>query len=707
MYVTARERQILEILLSSEKEMTVRDLADEIDVSTRTIHRDLKDVEDILKNYDLSLVKKSGVGVQIIGDKKNIEDLKLFLFKVDHNQYTAEERHVIILCTLLESVEPVKLIALANDLNVTIATISNDLNKVEERLHGTGNLSLIRKRGYGVEITGDESAKRKAMSKVITENVDEYELLSLIRENIQKKSTPSDSISERLLGLVDKNNLLIVERAVDDINRELPYSIADSAYMGLVVHLALAMERILRGENISMDQHYLATLQETPEFKVAEKILDKLERVYQKVIPTAETGYITMHLLGAKLRQDKEYFIEDTGMQDAIRAKNLIRFVEKKVHQELSDNQSLLQGLMTHLGPALFRIKQNMGISNPLLTRIKMEYTELFSIVKEGVAVAFPDLDVPEEEVGFLVMHFGSALLNIHQRKPMRALVVCSTGIGTSKMLATRLQKEIPDIKICKNVSLFDMQQTDYENYDLIISTIRLPEIEKEYLIVNPMLTEKEVEKIKQFIHQQTKKKLLEIGDYQKIAQELQELPRELVAENMNKLSRYAETISTVLAGFTVLKNDQALSIKDALSETCHHLEIKGALLSADEVLSDLLEREKLGGLGIPDTKLALFHAKSGAVKDPAFSVYALHQPLATKGMDQSEMEVESLLVLLSPESIQHESLEVLSQISAIIIENEQSISRFESQDEQQMGKFLAAKLHQFFQEKLTELRSV
>lgn len=703
MYITARERQILEMLLSSETEMTVRDLADEIDVSSRTIHRDLKDVEDIINNFELSLVKKSGVGVQIIGKKENIEDLKLFLFKVDHHQYTADERHVIILCTLLESVEPVKLIALANELNVTIATISNDLNKVEEHLRKLGNLSLIRKRGYGVEITGDESAKRKAMSKVITENVDEYELLSLIRENIQKKSAPNDSISERLLGLVDKNNLLIVERAVDDINKELPYSIADSAYMGLVVHLALAMERILRGENITINQQYLEKLQETPEFKVAEKILDKLERVYQRTIPKAETGYIAMHLLGAKLRQDKEYFFEDTGLQDTIKAKNLISFIEKKVHQKLSDNQSLLQGLMTHLGPALFRINQNMGITNPLLSRIKNEYTELFSIVKEGVEAIYPDLDVPEEEIAFLVMHFGSALLKVHQERPLQALVVCSTGIGTSKMLATRLQKEIPEIKSCRNISLFDLHQMDYENYDLIISTIRLPEMEKEYLVVSPMLTEKEVEKTKQFIHQQTKHKLMEIKDSQKNAQELQELPIELVADNMNKLSHYAATISTVLAGFTVLKSEQELTIRDALSDTCKHLEEKGAISSSHEVMGDLLERERLGGLGIPDTKLALFHAKSSAVNEPAFTVYALNSPLATKGMDQTEMEVESILVLLSPESIHKEALEVLSQISAIIIENEQSIARFESQNRQLIGKFLAAKLHQFFQEKLTE----
>ncbi|CAG9620220.1 BglG family transcription antiterminator [Sutcliffiella rhizosphaerae] len=705
MYITARERQILEILLSSEKEMTVKDLAKAIDVSTRTIHRDLKDVEDTIAQYQLSLIKKSGVGVQIIGEKENIEHLKLFLFNVDHNQYTAEERQTIILCTLLEAIEPVKLIALANELKVTIATVSNDLNKVEERLQPFKSLTLIRKRGYGVEIAGDETAKRRAMSKVITDNVDEYELLSLIRESIQKKSQ-QDPISERLLGLVEKKNLHIVERTVDEINKELSYSIADSAYMGLVVHLALAMERILRGENITIDQAYLSQLQQTQEYKTAEKIIEKLEKVYQTTIPKAEIGYITMHLRGAKLRQDKEFFDEDTGMHDSVKARSLISYVEKRVHQSLSDNPSLLQGLVAHLGPALFRINQNMRITNPLLDRIKTEYSELFAIVNEGVDILFPDLDIPEEEVGYLVLHFGSVLLNIYQRKPLHALVVCSTGIGTSKMLATRLQKEIPDIKTCKNVSLFELNKMDLESYDLIISTIRLPEMDREYFIVNPILTESEVDKIKKYIYQKYKNKLMDITDTPLKKLSVQEFSKDQVIDTFKKMSIYANTISTLLDGFFLMKQQDEPSIKDALHALCHELMRSEIVTETEKVINELYRREELGGLGIPGTKLALFHAKSQAVIKPSFTIYSLDEACETRGMDQVNMDVHSVLLLLAPENAEKETLEVLSYVSATIIESDESIALFESQDPS-IGNYLATKLNQFFDEKLTELRSV
>lgn len=708
MYITARERQILELLLSIDQEITVSDLARKINVSSRTIHRDLKDVEDILHQYELSLLKKSGVGIQIIGESEQIENLKLFLFNVNHNQYTADERQMIILCTLLESTEPVKLIAIANDLNVTIATISNDLNKVEEQLRKLSNLELIRKRGYGVEIVGDESSKRKAMSKIISENVDEFELLSLIRENIQKKTTQQhDSISERLLGLVDKNNLLIVERAVGEINKELPYSIADSAYMGLVVHLALAMERILRGENISIDQGYLDKLNVTPEFKVAGKIIDKLEKVFQIAIPEAEKGYITMHLRGAKLRLDKEYLIEDTSLQLALKAKSLIAYIGKRVHQDLSDNRSLLQGLVAHLSPALFRIKQNMEISNPLLERIKSDYHELFLMLQEGVEIIFPDIDVPDEEIGYLVMHFGSVLIERQERKSLSALVVCSSGIGTSKMLAMRVQREIPEIKECKNVSLFELHQMDYKQYDLILSTIRLPEIEKGYIVVNPILSVDEIEKVKAYIQQHFKTQVVE---YVKDPMELA-LPAFTTKEQtlgfMQSLSRFTDSIATVLKGFTLINSTEIVNIPQVLDNICDYLLEQGRITDKKAVIHELVEREKLGGLGIPDTKLALYHAKSNAVKEPTFIAQTLIQPLTIQAMDSSIMDVETILLLVAPETIHQAGLEVLSQISASIIENEQSIQLFESKDEQNISVYLASKLNQFFYEKLNELRSV
>jgi mannitol operon transcriptional antiterminator len=707
MYISARERQVLEILLTEKDEITVKDLADQIGVSGRTVHRDLKNVEDILVEYGLSLQKKSGVGVQISGDKSNIRELELFLFNLFHTEYTPDERQTIILCELLESNGPVKLLSLANDLNVTIATVSSDLTKLEERLQNVG-LTLIRKRGYGVEIEGDEGAKRRAMSSLISEYLDESEILSLARENIQKRGAQQiNTISERLLGLVEKQKLLMVEKIVESIVQDLPFTMADSAYIGLVVHLALAVERIQKGEGININQVYLENQQDTKEYKFAGKIVAELEQVFNIKIPDAEIAYITMHLKGAKLRHDNEFFIEDSSLQVAIKTRNLIEFVGKRTKEDLSANRSLFEGLIMHLKPAIYRLKQKMGISNPLIEKIKRDYAELFSIVKEAVEQVLPEFYVPDEEIGYLVMHFGAVLQGNKDIITIKTLVICSSGIGTSKMLATRLQKEFPELQDVKNVSVLEFKKMKTYDYQLIISTIPIPYYHLDYILVSPILNKDEIEKIRQFINEHIMITGIEKNNIAPLRESEGKKDAAKLVEEMNRIKEYAQTISSILQGFRVRDVSHLHTTEEILLFAGRALFEDQYINNIENVVQAIMEREKLGGLGIPGTEMALFHARSSSVIKSSFTIYTVSKPLEVVGMDQAPMDMKVLLLMLSPEEATERELEVLSYLSSVLIESGESISVFQSNNQDRIITLLTSRFDQFFNEKLKEIRSV
>ncbi|MBU8879295.1 BglG family transcription antiterminator [Bacillus sp. FJAT-29790] len=707
MYISARERQILEILFKNTDEMTVKDLADQIGVSGRTIHRDLKNVEIILGEYNLSLLKKSGVGVQIIGEHNKIRELELHLFNLSHTEYTPDERQTIILSELLETNEPIKLLSLANDLNITIATVSADLTKLEERLQTFG-LALIRRRGYGVELEGDEGAKRRAMSSLISEYLDESEILSLTRENIQKRSVQQiHTISERLMGLVEKKKLVTVEKIVSSIVQELPFSMADSAYIGLVVHLALAVERILKGEGIIINQSYLDNQKVTKEYKFAEKIVAQLEQVFTINIPEAEIAYITMHLKGAKLRHDNEYFNEDTSLQVAIMTKNLIENVGKSIGMDLSANRSLFEGLVMHLKPAIYRMKQKMGISNPLLDKIKRDYADLFVIVKQAAEQVLHGFYVPEEEIGYLVMHFGAAVMGNRELINFKTLVVCSSGIGTSKMLATRLQKEFPELKHIQNVSVMEFRRMKSADYQLVISTIPIPDYELDYIVVNPFLNKDEIEKIRSFINEYRIVNITEKHLPVTFNANVSKKSAAKLIEEMHRIREYAETIGTILKGFEVNEISGYITKEEILTQACLKLFNKQKIDDIEAVVKKLLERERLGAIGIPETGMALFHTLSPHVMHPSFGITVLQTPIKVAGMDENEVEMKFLVLLLSPTNTSEKALEVLSYLSSLLIESEENIAVFQSQDYVKIAGLLTARLDQFFNEKLQEFRSV
>jgi mannitol operon transcriptional antiterminator len=699
MIISAREKQILNVLLTHRKGLTVKEIADDIGVSERTVRRDLKGIEKIAKSFHLQLNKKAGFGIQIIGDDQDLKALKHRLLHEVPTEYTPLERQTLILCTLLEASRPIKLFALAHDLRVTNATISHDLDKLEEKLKPF-ELRLVRRRGYGIEIKGSEKAKRQVMSKILMENIDESQFLAMIKDQIQNKSGDLiDSISDRMLGLVERKNILLVDQVIKEVRDELPYAFADSAYIGLIVHLSLAIERIRRGEKITIEPGFLEDLRKTKEFAFAKKIAEKLEGKFHIKIPEAEVGYISMHLSGAKLRFEKEIVLEEDNLQLAVLTKRLINKVGERIGRDLSPYHSLYQGLLAHLKPAMYRMKQNMGITNPLLEKIKTDYRELFHVVKAAVHDVFQGIHVPDEEIGYIVMHFGSCLVRGPNRHDLKALIICSSGIGTSKMLASRLKQEIPEIVEYKTTSVFELDKTQLDRYDLVISTVDLPGLPDEAFVVNPIPSEKELERIKNYVDVQAFKKAVHRSEPidDNLAHRLDENDVLTLFKQMNE---YLNAAISVLETFAVVDLTERGSLWDILNNIAKNLMDAQLISDRQSVAGALLKRESQGALGIPRSTLALFHSKDRHVLKPIFRIYALPKPLPLKAMDQEEMMMKHALVLLSPESLSPQGLELLSYISALIIESEETLALFQSEDQEKIYAYLSQRLWDYSHQK-------
>ncbi len=694
--ISNRMREMIQFLLKTEKDITVHTIAAELGVSERTVHRDLKSIEETLADYNLNLIKKTGTGLHIIGEKSDKTRLQQALSNAPIADYSPEERRTIILATLLEINEPLKLFALANELKVTETTISLDLDELEIEI-ASFDLTLIRKRGYGIEIVGKETDKRAALSDLIAKNVDPFEFVSLIKKNILKESTQQlNAISNRLLGFINPERLRIIEQVVEDARVELPYGLADSAHIGLVVHLALAMERLQKGVAITFDQTFLQQIEETKEFAIAKKMIQKLEVRLETSIPKDEVGYITTHLLGAKVRVDKDHKIEESSIDIAFQAKSLIKYVSNSVGVDLTDNSQLLHDLVAHLKPAIYRLRQNMRIVNPLNENIKNDYMDLFQLIQDGVHKTFPDLYVPEDEISYLVLHFASTLLN-DRKSDLQALVICSTGIGSAKMLSTKLMQKIPEIKFVDNRSVFDLKHLSIDSYDLIVSTIPLNGFEGDYFQTSPMLTNDEVHQIKKVINH---KKLAFHSKKHIGTVNIKHTNKQDSMTTLETLTNYSQAIVDLLDSLYVQKITDKQTLDSILQKALTRLELEKKIKNVNNIIKKLQEREKLSGLGIPDTALALYHTRSTNIIKPTLSIYTLTYPLTVRGMDNQSMKVTSILLLLAPEETQQEVLEVFSFLSSLLIQDMDSIRIFSSGNQDQVKQYLSDEYRKFLLEK-------
>jgi mannitol operon transcriptional antiterminator len=695
MELSVHEIELIGALLRHPEGLTVADLADRLGVSARTVHRDLQSASEFLGPRGLTLVRRAGRGVRVEGTNGARDRALEALSEVASAAPTPEERRVSLLRRLLGSDEPIKLRALASGLKVSVGTVSRDLDGVEDWLADLG-LSLLRKPGYGVEVVGPEADLRQAMGRLILENRDEAALLPRPQE--PDRLPASAPVPDRLMGMVDENRLRMVETLVGEAVESLPYAIADSAFVNLSVHVALMVERLLQGARVEMGDDILQRLRDAVEYDHARGLAGAIEETFRVEVPEDEVAYITMHLRGTKLSQDDalERYLETSDLELASRTKALIHFVGEQTGVTLAGDSSLYTGLLAHVERAIYRLREGMTIYNPLLSEIKADYPALFDLVDRGMKKVFADEEIPEEEVGFVAMHFGAALDRGQGGFLRSVLVICPAGIASARMLASRLEKAFPQIRTIRNTSLFELDRIAAEEFDLVVSTVPLPIAEGTYVQVPPLLSEDDVEKIRDHLRER--------NPHARLAERAASESLEVFGGGQTTFFQMAEAtqiIADLLGEVFVRYHEARGSIPEAVRRMCASLAGRGLVSDPERLEDGLLSRMQRGGIGIPGTTLALFHARGDIVVRPSFSVHEFDEPLELEGMDGAMMRVRRSLLMVAPLELSPLALEAISEISVAMVERPAEREVFEDGSEARIVAVLDGIFARYLQHKL------
>lgn len=696
--ITRRQREIVEFLLEHPHEVTAGDIAVAVKVSTRTVHRELQMIEQWLEPLGMRLEKKSGTGVRIDPGSDDLAVLRQQLELNEYVEFTPEERKLFMLCILLDESEPVKLLALASDLKVTVSTASNDLDDLEPRIQLAG-LKLVRRRGYGVKINGSELAHRMAISALALEYLDESDLFGRQAEQGVSK------VNSKLLEMIGHEDVLTVENALWQPDIEWLENIPERQYMKLLIQLSVAVVRIRKGFGIGrgtqQDKNDVGNpLQD--ERKVPEYLASRLCGVLSAQLGLEFVGeeQAYFHRLLVEIEQSihssRLLPIDDLVLLDMVRS--LTDRMQEKTHYSFHEDRLLREGLIAHIEPVLERMDGRQLIRNPLLQQIRKDYESLFEDVKKAVREAWPNTDVPDEEIGFLVMHFGASIERLRVlKREIRAVVVCTSGIGSSRMLSSRLSKEIPEIRIVDSVSWYEAARIPKTEYDLVLSTVDLPMDKHQYYKVSPLLTAEESERLRNFIRTTT-------------LQREHSPPPEADSRTIGRISDPVGLEATlieivqIIGKFQVFPLDnQEIGFLETAYAMCSVLHQSGVLNNPDEIARLLEEREAVGSQKIPGTSLALFHTRSDGIHSPSITLFQLTEPLLRTPEDPAG--VSHVLLMLGPRQLPKESLEVLSEISALLLQ-EEMIALLEKGNRDDLIHYLSQELAGFYRSK-TEIGGI
>jgi mannitol operon transcriptional antiterminator len=495
---TKRQRDILTFLVNEPEVVTIKQLMAAFGVAERTIRYDLEWLESGLKERRIGLLKTAQHGIQLdfSAADGNQESLINEINQFWHRILTATERRFFILLYLLLSPQEITLQQMADRLNVSKNTVVSDIDVVDGLLKANG-LQLVRRAHHGFSLSGSEKKVRNFYIKTII-------------DQLQNKLITKDN----LVFLMKEAALESFEPVIHEVETVLKVVFSDSAKEELDISLMIVFYRLSIGK-------FLKT--KTARFIVAdvEPKIDAICQAYAAVrrirLSNSELDYLRQIFLGAQFCYNPSevalpYFNNDPEIRKI--CNNLIIDAGDYLGLDFQNDWELRSGLTTHLTMSIYRLRNNLAVSNPLTQQIRFRMPFIYEMSKKITVKYETQIGsaVPDDEIAYIAMYFGAAFeRSLSSGFMPQALVVCGSGIATSGLLKTRLKIMLPELKLLGPAPEEQITTILAVNtVDFIITTAPVQVTDKEVVLVNPLLDNDDLNKIKTMIFRNTSQKQLQ-----------------------------------------------------------------------------------------------------------------------------------------------------------------------------------------------------
>lgn len=472
---------ILKFILQSKGKTSIKEISTFTSVNDRTIRYDIEKINELLIAKNISPIEKLSKGVLFHSEYEKLEN---FIKDNSKNIFFNEYRQTIILIKILFS-EEICINDLCENFDVTRTTIKNELGEIRKILKE--NSLELEPTGSGLKLIGAEENIRNSQLKILNQ----YRNL-ISEKNIEKRY---------LFNLINKYfdgiDIIEVEKFINYIAKQLNIIITDETYFILSNYILIMISRIKKDKYISKigNQNFYS---ETIEFKILKKSISFLEANFSIEISDLELIKLTDYFLGCS-----SFSLNNSAYKEWIEIEIIVKKIVlqfKKISNiDLTNDITLLNGLVNHIKPTIHRIKNGTKLENSVYEEVLENYPTLFKNTKEALKILenFIDIEINDDEIAFISLHFKGAIdrNKTNKKESKNVILICGYGYGTSKLLEQQL-KDRYNINILDIIPLNQVKNIDFsKNIDLIITTLGKLDIKSDIPIIsiNPILKSEDI----------------------------------------------------------------------------------------------------------------------------------------------------------------------------------------------------------------------
>lgn len=493
---------ITQLLLEQDGYITIADISHQLNVSNKTIRNDLKQIADWLAENGLILIRKTGVGIAVEGDKHAQLSISRQLQKKSRESidYSPQARKTYIQMKLILN-PSCRIHELAAELYVSRTTIHKDLVALSPTFEAY-KIKLNRKNNNGVSVEGSEKNYRKMLVDLMTHDKG-YHVFSKLVKNTD--TYPCDgSLPYPALDFNDdeiQEFLNVLERT----NNSFLHSLLFDTLVQLMLYLLVTFIRVSGGHFITLSDAFIRELDQQPCFEDVRQLCLALQQYYPISFTEEEMRYLQVFFISLQ-SGDKT---EDENRQEAEQLTTaLLCEWERQLPYSFSDDAELRDAIFRHLCPAITRFRHGISIENSLMDDIYDMYANTFAVVRNSMSILeeYYHCQISDDEAGLIALHLASAL--DRRKNPLNTLLITHDSMGAANLLRRKLQTQLPELRITDARSYVGMEKADFTGFDLILSTTELPvKVPVPVLVISPLLHDYDVPRLRSLIQPYYKSK--------------------------------------------------------------------------------------------------------------------------------------------------------------------------------------------------------
>lgn len=485
-----RYREILSIILNTDECITGNELARLFDISIRTIRGDIKEINILLKEYNIEVCSSVKKGYYL--NKKNKEILKKnnVIRKVLDYEYIIEtpnlpmDRQMYILLKLTTkkyiSVEEIE-----ESLYVSAATINNDIILVNKWLKKKLKSGISYSLNNGITLKANEKEKRNIISWVLS-----------IKTNVS-------TIAKYWSYLFKEKDVIKKARDLYHIvnaeTKKYNYYLSGHSSQLLCYETLVAVNRCELGFNLNDSNDINDDL-----MPVMIAIKEKAER--EIGINLSETEWINL-----QQRFKSKQFLDGTNInnietEEAIYIVNeFLKSLYCKFKIDLSSNPVNKYKLLLYVAPMINRLKYGYCIPNKISEKVTQTYKTEFKMATEIAYIIKSRLNLNMEliELAYITIHLVS-MCGILKDK-LNAAIVCDYDESIVTFIKDKIKNCFGEkIEVC---GFYDYQEFMYENeenlkrVEFIITTSTIADItDISFIKINPEIESNDIDMIAEYL---------------------------------------------------------------------------------------------------------------------------------------------------------------------------------------------------------------